>query len=215
MMNARIVLAVLLLGVSHSHARDEIVTPENEPGVGLCAPFACSVRIQQVFDSSNFPSRIKIDALDLFNNVPNGEGFVEPAHYQFYLSTTSVSSNTIAAPVDSNLGPDNRLVADFTIADFNTNFTTSFRIPLASTFTYNPRRGNLLLEIRKDHTADFGDGPIYVDGTLHASGVQQVNDEFPRSDGQAFTTGFVGKFVGPFASAPQATFFQIPAVVSQ
>jgi hypothetical protein len=126
-----------------------------------------------------------------------------------------VSSSTIAAPVDSNLGTDNRLVADFTIADFNTNFTTSFRIPLSSTFTYNPRRGNLLLEIRKDHTANFGDGPIYVDGTVHASGVQEVNDEFPRADGVAFTTGFVGKLVGPFASAPQAAFFRIPAVVSQ
>lgn len=177
----------------------EIVIPEPDGRSGLCEPFECSTRIQQVFDASTFPSMIRIDALDLFNNfVQSAEGFVEPAHYQFFLSTTPASSTTVTADMDGNLGPNHRLVAEFTVADFDLFFSGALRIPLTAPFVYTPRQGNLLLEIRKDHTANFGDGPIFVDGTTNAVGVTLVTDQFGVQPALGMSIGFVGKFLGPF-----------------
>jgi len=206
----------LLLFAAVQNNPDEIVAPQPERGVGICAPFGCDVRIQQVFDNTNFPARIRVEGIDIFNNQPNGgEGFVEPAHYSVYLSTTRVSAATATADFDSNVGPDLLKVAAFTIADFNTSFTTAYRIPFAHWFNYIPRsHGNLLLEIRKDHTADFGDGPIYVDGSTHAAGITLITDEQGVQAGLGFTVGFVGRMLGPFRHAAAMPFFERPADAS-
>jgi hypothetical protein len=178
---------------------DEVVIPEPTNGVGFCAPFGCFTRIQQIFDASTFPSKIRIDALDLFNNfAQSAEGFVEPAHYQFFLSTTDASSATASADMDQNLGTHHPLVAEFTIADFNTFFTGALRIALTEPFVYDPRHGNLLLEIRKDQTANFGDGPIYVDGSTATPGITLVTDQFGAQPSLGMSIGFVGKLRGPF-----------------
>lgn len=67
---------------------------------------------------------------------------------------------------------------------------------VASHFDYRPRKGNLLLEIRKDQTANFGDGPIYVDGNAHATGVTLITDAFGVQPDFGITVGFVGRFAG-------------------
>jgi len=193
------VLALTAIASAQRPASDEVVIPQPAAGVGLCAPFGCSTRIQQVFDASTFPSMIRIDALDLFNNFEqSAEGFVEPAHYQFFLSTTETSSATATADMDGNLGREHRLVAQFTVFDFNTFFTGALRIRLDAPFVYNPRHGNLLLEIKKDQTADFGDGPIYVDGSPTAPGVALVTDQFGAQPSLGMSVGFAGQFLGPF-----------------
>ena len=209
----RVTLAVLLFTAVQKKP-DEIVAPQPELGLGICAPFGCDVRIQQVFDNTNFPARMRLEAIDLFNNQPNSaEGFIEPASYSVYLSTTSVSSASATADFDANVGPDALKVAAFTIADFSTSFTGTYRIPFAKWFNYIPRsNGNLLLEIRKDRTGDFGDGPIYVDGSVHAPGVTQITDEQGVQRGVAFTVGFVGRVLGPFKHAWVIPFVERPAV---
>ena len=104
-------------------------------------------------------------------------------------------------------------MAAFTIADFSTSFTGTYRIPFAKWFNYIPRsNGNLLLEIRKDRTGDFGDGPIYVDGSIHAPGVTQITGEQGVQRGVAFTVGFVGRVLGPFKHAGVIPFVERPAV---
>jgi hypothetical protein len=194
------VLALAVAVSAHRQDSDEIVVPHSDGRSGFCEPFDCSTRIQQVFDSTTIPSTIRIDALDLFNNVPNGgEGFVEPAHYQFFLSTTESSSATVVADMDANLGNHVQLVADLTVSDTTTRFTGTFRIPLTEPFVYNPKRGNLLLEIRKDHTANFGDGTIFVDGSAQAAGVALVDDQFGVRPAEGMSVGLVGQFLGPFS----------------
>src|SRR5262245_18886202 len=70
------VLALTAVVSTQRRAPDEIVIPQPVEGVGLCVPFGCSTRIQQVFDASAFPSMFRIDALDLFNNFDqSAEGF--------------------------------------------------------------------------------------------------------------------------------------------
>jgi|SRR5215471_3167360 len=211
----RVALAVLLLSAVQKNP-DEIAAPQFETGVGVCAPFGCDIRIQEVFDNTNFPARMRIEAIDLFNNQPNsGEGFIEPATYSVYLSSTTVSSTTVTADFDANLGADALRVAKFTISDFNTSFTSTYRIPFAYWFNYVPRASNnLLLEIRKDKTGDFGDGPIYVDGSTHATGVTLVTNEQGVQRGVAFEVGFVGHVLGPFKHAHAAPFFNIPGATA-
>jgi hypothetical protein len=190
-------LFVSVVASAQPPATDEIVVPPADGRSGLCVPFDCATRIQQVFDASTFPSMIRIEAIDLFNNVrQSAEGFVEPAHYQVFLSQTAVSSTTATTDMDGNLGPRTQLVADFTVSDFNTFFTGAFRIPLSVPFVYNPRQGNLLLEIRKDQTANFGDGTIYVDGTTSASGVAIVTDQFGVQPSFGMSVGFAGQLLG-------------------
>jgi len=210
------VAVALLLFTAVQNNPDEIVAPQPDRGVGICDPFGCDVRIQQVFDNTNFPARMRIEGIDLFNNQPNsGEGFIEPAQYTVYLSTTQVSSASATADFDANVGPDALKVASFTIGDFNTIFTGAYRIPFAHWFNYIPRsHGNLLLEIRKDRTGDFGDGPIYVDGSTHATGVTLINGEHGVQPGFGFTTGFVGRVLGPFRHAQAIPFFERPALAT-
>ena len=193
------VLALAAVVTAERHGSDEIVVPHGDGQSGLCMPFDCATRIQQVFDSATIPAAIRIDALELFNNAEqSAEGFIEPAHYQIFLSTTQASSATLSTDMDANVGRKARLVADFTISDFNTFFTGAFRIPLAAPFVYRPRAGNLLLEIRKDQTANFGDGPVYVDGTVNGAGVALVTDQLGLQPGFGMSVGLVGQFLGPF-----------------
>lgn len=177
---------------------DEIVVPHSDNQSGLCEPFDCSTRIQQVFDASTIPVHMRIEALDLFNNVKqSAEAFVEPATYTIFLSTTSASSSTLSANLDENVGENVRQVAQFTVSDFSTFFTGAFRIPLAEPFVYNPHQGNLLLEIRKDHTANIGDGTIYVDGNVHAPGVSLATDQFGVQPNLGMSVGLVGQILTP------------------
>jgi hypothetical protein len=192
-------LAFAVVATAEPPGADEIVVPHSDGVTGLCEPFDCSTRIQQVFNASLFPSKMKIEAIELFNNsAQSAEGFAEPASYEVYLSTTAASWLTITPDMDANLGDDHRLVAQFTIADFDTFFTGAFRIPLSAPFGFNPRKGNLLLEIRKDQTANYGDGTIYVDGRTNAPGVALVTDQFGVQSGVGMSVGLVGKFAGPF-----------------
>jgi hypothetical protein len=175
---------------------DEVIVPQADGQSGLCEPFDCATRIQQVFDAATFPSSMRIDAVELFNNAQqSAEGFAEPAHYQIFLSTTTASSATVSGDMDQNVGSNARLVAEFTISDFSTFFTGPFRIPLSSPFVYNRTQGNLLLEIRKDQTANYGEGTIYVDGNLHAPGVTLITDQFGVQPSVGMSVGFVGQLV--------------------
>lgn len=200
-MTAALALSVSMFAATVGAQRpgsDELVVPHSDNVSGLCEPFECATRIQQVFDASTMLAGMRIDALDLFNNVSqSAEDFIEPATYTIFLSTTGASSTTLSANMDANVGPNVRQVAQFTISDFSTRFTGTFRVPLAAPFVYNPRQGNLLLEIRKDRTGDFGDGPIYVDGNVNASGVALVTDMFGVQRSFGMSVGLVGQFLGP------------------
>jgi hypothetical protein len=65
--------------------------------------------------------------------------------------------------------------------------STRFRTP----FRYDPRAGNLLLEITKSQSASIGDGPIYVDGTADAPGIALVTDRFGVEPRKGMSVGFV------------------------
>lgn len=193
-MTMKVFLTLLCLAAitAERATAQDAVLPRSDGLSGLCEPFACETRIQQVFDAALFTGPIRIDALQVFNYFSqSAEFFVEPAHYRFRLSTTQVSSTTITTDFDANLGPDQRTVAEWTVSTFDVFFDTSITIRLKSPFVYDPAAGNLLLEITKDQTTGSDDGPIHADGTANAPGVALVTATFGVEVGKGMTIGFL------------------------
>lgn len=199
---ALLLTAVTVAAAAPAHA-DEIVLPPDVGHAGSCEPFDCATHIQQVFDAALFGGSMRIDAIT-FSNTHIADGrFVEPAQYRFSLSTTSMSSTSIGTNYAANIGADNRMVIDWTVSGFDTTFT-HLTLPLASPFAFNPARGNLLLDITKDRTANFGDGPIYADANTAARGTEMVTDYLGGSNVTVrshFGTS-IG-FVGHFSATPE------------
>jgi hypothetical protein len=189
---------------------DEITLPPLEGNSGSCWPFGCGTRIQTVFDAALFPSAMRIDALTFFNTTEQiAEGFAEPAHYRFSLSTTAKTSATIGGNLDANLGADARQLAEFTIDGFDTFFTTK-TVPLTSPFVFSPATGNLILEISKNQTGNFGDGPIYANVNTNAPGVSTVIDDLGGGTGLSIqrnvglNVGFSGQFEAAATPEPSS-----------
>ena len=187
-------------GLGAGSAQDQIVVPTDDGMTGSSAPFACGTRFQQVWNASLFPGKMRIDAIVFYNNVRHSaEGYIEPARYQFSLSQTDVSAESITADFGSNLGQKTRQVIDWTVTGFtgggfSGGTTGSLTLPLSRPFIYDPAKGNLLLDIQKDQSACEGDGPIYIDASSAADGVALVNDSFGVLERYGMTVGFVGKF---------------------
>ena len=197
-----VVLSLLMsVGVAAGPAQDRIVTPEPEGNIGLSAPFSCGVRVQQVWDARLFPAAMRIDALTFFNNFPqSAESYIEPAHYRFFLSVTDASSDTVTTDFEANHGRRVEEVAEMMVVGTSTGFSDgafgTLTLELSKAFHYNPRKGNLLLEIQKDQSSCDGDGPIYVDGSSDADGVTLVTQEFGIFPHFGMTVGFDGKLHG-------------------
>ena len=160
------------------------------------------MRAQQVWDATLFPGTIRIEAITFFNNFEqSAEAYIEPAHYQFSLSVTDVSSETVTNDFEANRGRRVEEVAEFTVTGTETGFSDgafgTLTLALTKAFVYSPRRGNLLMEIQKDRSSCDGDGPIYVDGTTNAEGVTLVTQEFGIFSRVGMTVGFAGKIPGP------------------
>lgn len=186
-------LAVLFLSstASAQMRSAQLVIPPSD-GTGICDPFACGTRMQQLFDSQLFPSGIRIEALDFFHTF--GRGFAEPATYRIFLSTTRITSSTVSSDFDANLGGRMQEVASFTITSPDV-FFTKLTVPLTKPFSYNPATGSLLIEIRKDQTANHGDGVIYADGSVNAPGVTLVTQQFLHRH-TGLSIGLSGRFIG-------------------
>src|SRR4029453_1746565 len=163
-----VVLSVLIsVGLAAGPSQDRIVIPEPDGNIGLGFPFSCGVRGQQVWDAALFPGPLRIDALTFFNNFhQSAESYIDPAHYQFFLSVTAASSSTITADFEANRGRRFEQVAEMTVVGTSTGFSDgafgTLTLPLSKGFHYDPRKGNLLIEIQKDQSSCDGDGPIYV-----------------------------------------------------
>lgn len=197
-----VVLSFLMgVGVAAGPGQDRVVTPEPDGNIGLGAPFSCGVRVQQVWDARLFPAAIRIDAITFFNNFhQSAESYIDPAHYRFFLSVTDATSDTVTADFEANYGRRVEEVAEMTVVGTSTGFSDgafgTLTLELTKAFQYNPRKGNLLLEIQKDQSSCDGDGPIYVDGSSNADGVTLVTQEFGIFPHFGMTVGFDGKLHG-------------------
>jgi hypothetical protein len=166
--------ALLLLAVTAGTAQADTITLGMSGGAGLPWPFGSGTRVQQVFDSTLFSGTWDLTAITFYNrDVQSSEGYVEPTTYHFSLSTTPTSSATLATNYDANVGPSAQPVLDWTVTGYTTAFFDTLTLTFATPFSFDPRHGNLLLDIRKDSSSEDGDGPIYVDGSV--SGISGIS----------------------------------------
>ena len=176
---ALVIFAALSLPVVA--AADSITLPAPAPDAGSCGIFGCGTRYQQIYGSSLFPSPFAITSLTFFNTtVESAEAFVEPAYYQFRLGTTTTGWDAMTTNFDANATGPLVTVADFTIAQHDFSFTpgpgVSRTIALTLPFLYDPRMGNLILDVLKDTSEEAGDGPVYIDHHSRFPGVSSASN---------------------------------------
>jgi hypothetical protein len=111
-----------------------------------CYPTVAGIRYQQVYASTAFPSILNIADIEFYDRN-FGSAVVSSGTYEIHLSTTSKAVNGLdTSNLDANVGSDDIVVADW-VLNVPLPVTGGFVIPLSTTFTYDPSRGNLLLDI--------------------------------------------------------------------
>ncbi len=146
---------------------DVIVGAPASTDSGNCIPFGCNyfdesdTDYQQVYGSTNFVGPITIIGLEFFNTVDFSGGGTEAqaGSYVISLSTTQAAVNGLdATDLSNNLGPDNTTVYS---GDVPTLSDGVLKFTLTTPFTYDPSKGNLLLDVQ----LEYGDteGLIYFD----------------------------------------------------
>ncbi len=105
-----------------------------------------SIHYQQVYAAQAFQGPTQITSLTFFY----AEQFAGPTtmlsgNYQISLSTTTRPVDGLSPDLSANIGPDNTVIFSDNLGDVSTS--PSVTISTTTPFTYDPRRGNLLLNI--------------------------------------------------------------------
>ena len=140
--------ALLVLSITLSLSVDLGAVPVliGVPGSGSvqdCVPFGCAARAQFLYDKSYFADPLTIAAVTFFNSLD--EDLFDPAAYQFKLSTTTTSLDSLSTTFADNVGTNEQT---FTFANPTGTPAPAFSF-IGTPFYYNPADGNLLLEIDK------------------------------------------------------------------
>jgi len=169
---------------------DIVIGLPPDPGQGNCVPFGCArnTEYQQVYSHTQFPGPITILDLEFFNTQQNlGTNQMNSGNWAISLSTTSADWNTISANYASNIGPDNTLVFSGNLAQ-PWAFPRTLHIALTTPFTYDPSKGNLLLDVVSTNTTGEG-GEISFDVNFSNSYMTRVFDNSVW-EGYGLVTGF-------------------------
>lgn len=147
------ILACLAIGLALLFAMpamaDIIIGNPPDPGVGNCFPFGCAynAEYQQVYTSSNFNGPITIGGLEFYNTQYNSSSTQLPTGtFTISLSTTQADVNSITGNFAGNLGSDNTQVFSGSINQA-WEFGNTLHISLSQAFTYDPAKGNLLVDV--------------------------------------------------------------------
>jgi hypothetical protein len=201
-----LIAAAWLLTFGAVSARADSITVGTTTGWGACVPFGCKdVSIyQQVYSAALFPSVLAITGVDFFNEVDHymGDRYLDPARYEVWLSTTPAAVNHLD-PVDfaANRGADSTRVFAGRLggsADGEAPPGPGSTVPFTWTvaFTYDPRVGNLLLEVRKTGGTFFGDDGAYLDFDDDEPGTSLVSDFVGGGYWDNRSAGLITRFNG-------------------
>lgn len=144
-------------------ASAQLVEVPNLPGNGnynIPIPFSLSsFRYQQIYSASAFPQGGTIDKIRFQPvNSYNADEF----DFQLALSYAATTVNTASTTFANNIGDDFTVVFDgLLIEPIGPPFLFGFEIDVANTFTYDPSRGDLLMQIVNRR----GVGPVVFDGS--------------------------------------------------
>jgi len=130
-----------------------------ENGVGNCMPFGCvpETRYQQVYAASSFSGSLTITGITFFNQLYSA-GSIDPAHYTVRLSSTKKAAGRLDLyKLDKNIGQHQR---EFFSGILSGSLASDRFFTIQGTpYSYDPAKGNLLLEIYKTGgTTPWGEG---------------------------------------------------------
>jgi hypothetical protein len=147
--NSRVaVVAAMLLTLAAAAHADPVLIGAAGNGDN-CFPFGCgrhsgadANRYQQVYSSAQFSVPMRIEEIQFFRSLGTTVNFGE---FSFYLSTTSKPVDGLdITNFDANVGLDRVLFSTMTFAGERVESVLSIA---GNPFVYNPRLGNLLLDI--------------------------------------------------------------------
>jgi hypothetical protein len=121
-------------------------------GSGNCFPFGSSYsgEYQQVYTASAFSGPITVTGLGFFNTQTNSSVTAMPSGtWTISLSTTSADWNSLSTNPASNIGANNTQVFSGNLAQ-PWSFGNTLAISLTTPFTYDPSKGNLLMDVSGD-----------------------------------------------------------------
>lgn len=204
-----LILPAAFLIAAHAAQAESIKVGQVDSG--YCVPFGCSggTTYQQVFDASLFSHVFDISVLDFFNTTDEccGEPYIDPAHYEVWISTTSAAVNGLN-PTDfaANRGADSTRVFSGALGSATEPVVrpgpeTTLRFSWTNPFHYDPRTGNLLIEVRKTGGYFFGDDGTYLDFDQFMVGSSHVADFFPGGYWNNRSAALVARFNGTFGEA--------------
>jgi len=143
--------ALLVANPLPARASSFVISGIAEPG-GNCVPFGCpgllpGMQYQQVYDAALFSDLMLIDTISFFNTL-SLPGDIHVAAYEICLSTTSRGVNELdGRSLSDNIGSDSAVFFSGTLGGPGSMADGVFSIA-GSAFEYDPRRGNLLLDVR-------------------------------------------------------------------
>ncbi len=205
------IVAFLMLTAGIVPARADSITVGGTTGWGACNPFGCKdVSIyQQVYSASLFPNVFGITGVDFFNIVDHhmGDRNIDPASYEVWLSTTSAAVNHLnPTNLASNRGANSTRMFAGRLGgspDGEVPPGPGSTLPFTWTaaFNYDPRAGNLLLEIRKTGGSLFGDDGVYLDFDDNEPGMSLVSNIAGGGYWNNRSAGLVTRFNGILGEA--------------
>jgi hypothetical protein len=211
MRTAALLICAVLVLPSRAFA-DSVTLPSPAVTGGHCGIVGCGTQFQQIYSSFLFSGPLQITSLTLFNTTrESAEGFIEPAHYTFYLGTTTTAWDAMTTNFSANATGPLVQVADFTIVDYDYSMYppgpgVSKTIAFSTPFLYMPGAGNLILSVAKDRSEEAGDGPVYIDYNGNAPGVSWAMNYAPGGVEQnrfvVHGGGIITRFNGEFTPAP-------------
>jgi len=174
-----------------------------DPGTGNCFPFGCAYggEYQQVYSAGQFSGLITINDLEFFNTQQTfGATQMNSGTWAISLSTTSADWNTLSGTFANNLGADNTLVFSGNLNQPWT-FPDTLHITLSTPFTYDPTKGNLLMDVVVTGATAPG-GSIYFDTNGYNGGGLNGNTFL----GRVYNAGAINNGYGlvtEFSSIPE------------
>ncbi|MBC8087663.1 MAG: PEP-CTERM sorting domain-containing protein [Phycisphaerae bacterium] len=211
---SKIVVSLVMLGtVVAGSTNAQVIGAPVPSGSGNQFPFGSPVggnkgtRYQQVYNANEFLSGLITGVRFFRTSATNGNGNVSDASWQFALSTSHKAVNQLnTRNFNANLGSDNTTVLATSTAGLNVAFGSALTFNFDVPFYYDPKLGNLLLDIQLANITKRGD--VFFNSHFDSFG-----DTSSRAHdfGAGFTsTGLVTEFLrAPSTTVPEPSTYAL------
>ena len=201
----RFLFGVLLVVASVDSARAEPIIVGAPGDSATCIPFGCRDvdRYQQVYAAGLFPGVFTISVISFPHTIDAMSNTLDPAQYDIRISTTSREVGQLSSvSLDSNVGSDSSVVYVGPLAgEVPRDTSLSFMLPVP--FTFDPRDGNLLLDVVKRGGLFFGDDGVYLDSNQRLNGMSSSVWTFGNTSYDYPSFGLVTEFSGQAEPVPE------------